>query len=170
MYQCKRMRVRMAESVVVHVVINYVACSTIALVHGSYSGPSQMATVAKGQPLPPEAALAALSILLCFAARLGGVPKAGPPHVMAGRIRVLVRTNPFRFLLVSHLTRELRPLADTRRFLACVARRLVPQLAGVPRSTTGRLALTNVPRVARRWAALAAHGLSFLRITVFDSL
>ena len=94
----------------------------------------------------------------------GGVPKAGPPQVIAGVIVAL------RFILAINLARAVRPVAAARRLLACVAMRLLPELTGVPRSVTGALALTAVPLAVMRLAAWLARALSLALMTVLVAL
>ena len=100
----------------------------------------------------------------------GGVPKAGPPHVMAGVMPVLARIVALLFTLVMNLARAARPFAAARRLLACEAMRLLPELTGVPRSVTGALALTAVPLAVIRLAAWQARALSLALMTVFVAL
>ena len=154
----------------VQVLTNQEICSTTDRVHGSNLGPSRMAIVARGHPLLPGAEQADARTCRCLSARLGGVPKAGPPHVMAGMRPVLMSTVALRLREASHLTWELRPLAEDSRLRAWVASRRVPQLTGVPKSTTGTLALTTVPRSASCLTALLARALSLLRTTVLAVL
>ena len=145
-------------------------CSTTALVQGSYLGPSLMATVASEHACAPGAALAEASIWRWRLAREGGVPKAGPPHVMAGVMPVLAKIVALLFIFVMYLARAVRPLAAARRLLACVAMRLLPELTGVPRSVTGEFAFTAVPLAVMRLAAWQARALSLALITVFVAL
>ena len=89
-----------------------------------------MATVANEHACAPGAALAEASIWRWRLAREGGVPKAGPPHVMAGVMPVLAKIVALLFIFVMYLARAVRPLAAARRLLACVAMRLLPELTG----------------------------------------
>ena len=129
-----------------------------------------MATVANEQAWAPGAALAEASMWRWRLARVGGVPKAGPPQVIAGVIRVLARVVALRFILAMNLARAVRPFAAARRLLACVAMRLFPELTGLPRSVTGALALTAVPLAVMRLAAWLARALSLALMTVLAAL
>ena len=103
-------------------------------------------------------------------ARVGGVPKAVPPQVMAGVMPVLAKIVALRFILAMNFARAARPFAAARRLLACVAMRLLPELTGVPRSVTGALALTAVPLAVIRLAARLARALPRALMTVLVEL
>ena len=148
------MRLRSRAVLVIQVLTNQVICSTTDRVHGSNLGPSRIAIVARGHPLPPGAAQADARTCRCLSARLGRVPKAGPPQVMAGMGPVLTSTVALRLREASHLTRALRPLAEDKRFRAWLASRRVPQLTGVPRSS-----FNNSPEVGQLLYVSVCKGL-----------
>ena len=168
--QMDLIRLRMTDVEVVHLYRNHVICSTTALVQGSYLGPRRIATVAKEQAWAPGAAQAAASMCRWRLARVGGVPKAGPPHVMAGAMPVFASTVALRLIRAIQPVRVTLPLAAFRRFSACVAMRLLPELTGVPRSVTGRLAFTALPPAVMSLAADAASLGSLDLITVLVGL
>ena len=88
------------------------------------------------------------------------MPYAGPPHVMAGMMLVLISTRALRFFDVSQAVRSARSVAELSRFTAWVATRCLPLPTGVvPRSATGALASTLMPALAS-WsvASFAALG------------
>ena len=126
-----------------------------------------MAIVAIGQALSPAGEHADAIAFLCRLASDGGVPKDGPPHVIAGTRPVLTMCNAFLFFLTNHLVRLRLASVPRKRLWAEVATLAFPVPTGVPRSMTGRLALTSSPLLARLWLALLAAELSFDRTTVF---
>ena len=125
-----------------------------------------MAIVAIGQALPPGGEHADAIAFLCRLANDGGVPKAGPPQVIAGTRPVLTMCKAFLFFLTSHPVRLRLASVPRKRFWAEVATLDFPDPTGVPRSMTGRLALTISPTFARFWLALLAAELSFDRTMV----
>ena len=88
----------------------------------------------------------------------------------AGINPVLTRTSALPFLLVVHLIREERPREVVTRLLAWIATLRLPVPTGVPKSVTGKLALTRRPALASVFAASAAAIGWLERITVFSWL